>query len=165
MVVLYSILDSIAKTSFPHCSSHSASLHHCSFSGMMFTLVIGLSSCYAWRLPVHMFSDMSEVTISEASSSIAGEEFSLTCSVCVVDYLHPTPVIQWSGSGMNSSGVTLSDTFRRGCSGMRTLTFNPLSTLHGAEYTCQAVTSIPSLNMTNMTATVNENIIISVKRE
>ena len=35
-----SILDSIAKkTSCFHCFSHGASLHHCSFSRMIFTLV------------------------------------------------------------------------------------------------------------------------------
>ena len=40
MIVLYSILDSIAKkTSCFHHFSHGASLRHCSFSRMIFTLV------------------------------------------------------------------------------------------------------------------------------
>ena len=40
MIVLYSIFDSIAKkTSCFHYFSHGASLHHCSFSRMIFTLV------------------------------------------------------------------------------------------------------------------------------
>ena len=40
MIVLYSILDSIAKgTSCSHSFSHGAALHHLTFSRMIFTLV------------------------------------------------------------------------------------------------------------------------------
>ena len=72
----------------------------------------------------------------------------MTCSVLIVEHFHVNPILQWSGSGINSSGVTLSDTTHNEGSSVRTLTFSPLSTLHGAEYTCQAVTSIPSLSLT-----------------
>ena len=85
----------------------------------------------------------------------------MTCSVFIVEHFHVNPILQWirSGSDINSSGVTLSDTTHNEGSSVRTLTFSPLSTLHGAEYTCHAVSSIPSLSMTvtgsesrNMTA-------------
>ena len=114
-----------------------------------------------------MFSTISalEMTIAGNSNGTSGDWFRLKCIVFVADSLHVNPIIHWStrGSGISGSNVTGSDTIHISCSSMRTLTFTSLSTLHGAEYTCQAVSSIPTLNI--MTATVNESIIISVKSE
>ena len=88
------------------------------------------------------------MTITENTSGTAGLEFSLTCSVTAVEYLIVQATLQWSGVSVGSSGVTESDTTLSGSVSARTLTFNPLRTSHGGEYTCQAKASISSINMT-----------------
>ena len=88
------------------------------------------------------------VTITGNTSGTAGQEFSLTCSVTAVKYLIVQPTVQWSGRSVGSSGVTGSDTTLSGIISAKTLTFNPLRTSHGGEYTCQAVVSISSINVT-----------------
>ena len=65
-----------------------------------------------------------------------------------MEYLIVQPIFQWSGGSVGSSGVTESDTTLSGIVSAMTLTFNPLRTSHGGEYTCQAVVSISSINMT-----------------
>ena len=88
------------------------------------------------------------VTISGPTTGMAGEEFQLTCSVSVVEYLITEPTVQWSGGSVDSgNGVTESDTTVSGVISMRTLTFSPLHTSHGAEYTCQADINIPSISL------------------
>ena len=56
--------------------------------------------------------------------------------------------VQWSGGGVGSAGVTESATTVSGVTSTRTLTFSPLLTSHGAQYTCQATINIPSINVT-----------------
>ena len=56
--------------------------------------------------------------------------------------------VQWSGGGVGSAGVIESATTVSGATSTRTLTFSPLLTSHGAQYTCQATINIPSINVT-----------------
>ena len=91
------------------------------------------------------------MTISGATVGTAGDEFQLTCIMTVVDHLtvDATLTIQWSGGSVGlEDGVTESETSHDGVNSMRTLTFSSLHTSHGAEYTCQAEISIPSINVT-----------------
>ena len=92
---------------------------------------------------------------------MAGENFQLTCSVSVVEYLITQPTVQWSGGSVDSGdGVTESDTTVSGVTSMRNLTFSPLHTSHGAEYTCQADINIPDISLMR---TVDNNTDVMVK--
>ena len=106
-----------------------------------------LTSC---QLTYILSSDLPDpvVTISGDSDGLAGDDLSLTCTVTVVEYLTVVPTVQWSGGSVGlEDGVTESDTSDDGVNSMRTLTFSPLHTSHGAEYTCQVEISISSINV------------------
>ena len=82
------------------------------------------------------------------STSIAGQNFLLTCHVSVVEHLIVKPTVRWSGGSVGlGNGVTQSDTTYSGVMSMRNLTFSPLRTSHGARYLCQANISILSINL------------------
>ena len=76
----------------------------------------------------------------------AGDELQLTCNVTTVDNLVESALVtvQWSGGSVGSDEVTEDNTTN---SGVGTLTFNPLLTSHGAQYTCQAMINISSINV------------------
>ena len=80
--------------------------------------------------------------------STAGDEIELTCNVTVPENLTVQPTVQWSGGSVGSEGVTESATNHTGAISTRTLTFSPLLTSHGAQYTCQAEINISSINVT-----------------
>ena len=90
------------------------------------------------------------MTLSTAIG-VAGEVMELNCTVTTAEYLSESAILNvtWSGDGVGSSGVAQSEV--RSISdivSMSNLTFSPLSTSHGAEYSCQAVIDIPALNIT-----------------
>ena len=100
------------------------------------------------------------MTISGVSDGLAGDDLSLTCTVTVVEYLTVVPTVQWSGGSVGlEDGVTESETSDDGVNSMRTLTFSPLHTSHGAEYTCQAEISISSISVTK-TVTSSEHVMV-----
>ena len=83
------------------------------------------------------------VYISEPTTGVAGDEFSLTCFVTTVPHLTSSAElsIMWSGGSVDRA--TESEiTFLNGTTGVRNLTFSSLNTSHGAQYDCQAVISI-----------------------
>ena len=101
------------------------------------------------------------VTISGVSDGLAGDNLSLTCTVTVEEYLTVVPTVQWSGGSVGlEDGVTESDTSHDGVNSMRTLTFSPLHTSHGAEYTCQAEINIPSISVMK---TITRNVRVMVQ--
>ena len=88
------------------------------------------------------------VTITGPTTGVAGEGLQLTCSVSVVEYLVAEPTVQWSGGSVDSGdGVTESATATSGVTSERNVTFSSLRTSHGAQYTCQAEVSIPSISL------------------
>ena len=88
------------------------------------------------------------VTITGPTTGIAGEGLQLTCSVSVVEYLVAEPTVQWSGGSVGrGDGVIESDTATSGVMSERNMTFSPLRTSHGAQYTCQAEVSILSISL------------------
>ena len=100
-------------------------------------------------IPPHADLPAPNVTISNVTSGTAGEQLVLTCTVTVVESLIVTPTVQWSGGSVGrSTSVTESETTHSGDTSSRALTFSPLNTSHGAEYTCQAEISIPSISVT-----------------
>ena len=101
------------------------------------------------------------VTISGVSDGLAGDNLSLTCTVTVEEYLTVVPTVQWSGGSVRlEDGVTESETSHDGVNSTRTLTFSPLHTSHGAEYTCQADISIPSISVMK---TITRNVRVMVQ--
>ena len=69
--------------------------------------------------------------------------------------------VQWSGSSVGSAGVTESATTVSGATSTRNLTFSPLLTSHGAQYTCQATINVPSINVTNTGSNSTDAVIQS----
>ena len=104
------------------------------------------------------------VTTSSYGSTIAGSVYSLVCMVKVVDRLVVVPDVVWRKGGgvlVNGTNTTLTRTVSGGNSTLN-LTFNPLLTSHGGQYTCDATISVPqlSLNITNSSA-----VTVSVQSE
>ena len=95
-----------------------------------------------------------EVSISGAMVEMTREKFELMCTMTVVDHLigNATRTLQWSGGRVGSANVTESDTTTSGVTSTRKLTFDPLSTSHGTEYTCQAEISILPINVSRTTS-------------
>ena len=104
------------------------------------------------------------VIVSANTTMTAGDELQLICTVTTVDYLVASAVltVQWSGGSVGESEVTESITNTNGVTSMRTLTFNPLLTSHGAQYTCTVIIDISSINVmvTNSNST---NIMVQSK--
>ena len=86
------------------------------------------------------------MTISNDTMGTAGDELQLICTVTTVDNLVESALVtvQWSGGSVGSDEVTEDSTTN---SEVSTLTFNHLLTSHGAQYTCQAMINIPSINV------------------
>ena len=101
--------------------------------------------------------------MSGVTRGTAGEELLLTCTVTVVEYLTVHPTVWWSGGSVGRSGsVTESETTHSGVTSVRMLTFHPLNTSHGAEYTCQAEITIPSISVTK-TSSESRAVIVQSK--
>ena len=63
----------------------------------------------------------------------------LTCTVRVIDHLISVPSVEWSGGSVGRrDGVIEGNTTHNGVITVKTLTFSPLHTSHGALYTCTA---------------------------
>ena len=85
------------------------------------------------------------VTISPPEIPVAGEFFSLTCTVTLAegDSLIGDPVVQWLGP---DGGSIISDTQHLMTNDstktyVSTLEFTPVQTSHGGLYTCQATST------------------------
>ena len=87
------------------------------------------------------------MAITGSTAGVAGGSLLLRRSVSVVEYLVAEPTLQWSGCSVGSGDVTESDTATSGVRSERNVTFSPLHTSHGAQYTCQAEVNISSLSM------------------
>ena len=92
------------------------------------------------------------MNISGATVGAAGERFEFICTMTIVEHLIANTIrtVTWSGGSVGSgASVTESETTHSGVTSTRTLTFSPLNTSHGANYTCQAEISIPSISVTS----------------
>ena len=101
------------------------------------------------------------VTTSSYGNSIAGSVYSLVCTVKVDDRLVAVPDVVWMKDGgvlVNGTNTTLTRTVNSTLN----LTFNPLLTSHGGQYTCVGTISVPqlSLSITNSSA-----VTVSVQSE
>ena len=90
------------------------------------------------------------ITVSYFGASIAGSVYSLVCTVKVVDGLVVVPDVVWMKDGrvlVNGTNTTLTRTVSGGNSTLN-LTFNPLLTSHGGQYSCQATEQVLNLSTT-----------------
>eukprot|EP00731_Ephydatia_muelleri_P018727 Em0011g767a len=102
------------------------------------------------------------VTTSSYGSTIAGSVYSLVCMVKVVDGLVVVPDVMWMKDGgvlVNGTNTTLTRTVLGGNSNLN-LTFNPLLTSHGGQYTCVAAISVPQLSLS---VTNSSTVTVSVQ--
>ena len=128
--------------------------------GMRYDYTVAMGT-YSISLPPDLPDPV--VTISGPTNGTAGEEVQLTCSVSVVEYLTVQPTVEWSGGSVDrGNGVTESDTTHSGVMSMKTLTFSPLLTSHGAKYTCQADINIPSISLMK-TASNSRDVMVESK--
>ena len=96
---------------------------------------------YVYLVPYVFLLEPFNVTIIDSGISTAGQMYTLTCNVDVPG----TSSIQWQYS--NGSNVTTGDGITVS---VGVLTFNPLRTSHGREYTCQAMAEMTSVIRTAM---------------
>ena len=87
------------------------------------------------------------VQFTPSTFAVAGEPYSLTCTVQVVQYLAASPVVTWlapDGSSLgNVNGITMREAVEN--SNITTLRFtvDRLTESHTGNYTCRACISIP----------------------
>ena len=84
------------------------------------------------------------VTIVDSGVPTSGETYNLTCTV----EANVPPAVQWlySSNGTavtNGSGITVGTQRTTNSTTILTLSFNPLHTSHGGQYTCQSTTDTP----------------------
>ena len=99
------------------------------------------------------------VMVTSKGDPTAGNTYTLVCQVSVVEGLVVNPVVEWLDSnGTAVSGVNLSvgEPNIEGSVATRNLTFSPLHTSHGGNYTCRASISVSrillsSSNLTRIT--------------
>ena len=77
------------------------------------------------------------VNITTSGSPVAGQMYTLICNGTLVGNTSLTPVVTWR----NSTGVVTNGNDITVSNGI--LTFNPLHTSHGGQYTCQSTLSSP----------------------
>ena len=153
--VTHSILDSIAKkTSCFHNFSHGASLHHCSFSRMIFTLVY--YSCD--HKNVFFFVESAPISIISPPSLIAGSTVNLTCSIhvpyVVYRFIDELPEFEWHIPGDAVVRNTFTYMIEETCLNCNEdiyasdITLSEITTSQAGEYTCRA-----SLDGSNTTST------------
>ena len=93
----------------------------------------------SWLLPPVSIHD---VTITPLSTPlVAGQSYTLYCNGTVLGNTSLTPVVTWN----NSNGVITSGNDITVSNGI--LTFNPLHTSHGGQYTCQSALNYPVISI------------------
>ena len=120
------------------------------------------STCY-----LHAALLASEVTIHGTGNTTAGEMFTLSCTATAVENLIVVPILQWeySNGSVVDGGPTfaLSAMITSGNTTTRNLTFNPLQTSHGGEYTCRVIINIPSISISGLSSSQSSEVVVQSK--
>ena len=85
-----------------------------------------------------------EITTS-GGDTVAGEQYTLTCTVTVPDGLTGTPTVEWTGDE-GKTRVTEGRADTSGSVTTLTLTFNPLQDSQDGDYTCSATLPVPEMD-------------------
>lgn len=107
------------------------------------------------------------ITISSSGNLIAGENYTLSCTVTVIDGLVDDALVttSWTdreGNLLQSDSVQIASV-----NTTLTLDFFPLVLLHGGQYTCNASVTIPAITSTKRNSepydiTIQSNDTLSV---
>ena len=88
-----------------------------------------------------LFSAFS-IRIIPSGTQTAGEMYTLTCSITVIEQVVDTLTAHWSGPGVHTDGVTATNLSISTLESFSTftldLTFTPLRQSHDGDYTCTA---------------------------
>ena len=107
------------------------------------------------------------MAIHSTGNSTAGEVYTLSCTASVVENLVVVPTVQWeysNGSAVEGGSTsTLSDMVTSGNATTHNLTFSPLRTSHGGEYTCRAIINIPSISISGLNKSQSIGVVIQSK--
>ena len=105
------------------------------------------------------------VYISEPTTGVAGDEFSLTCFVTTVPHLTSSTElsIMWSGGSVDKAMVG-ETTSMSGNTFLKNLTFNSLNTSYGDEYICNADINIAH-NMISKTGRHKRDLVVQSKKQ
>ena len=94
--------------------------------------------------------------ISGLTRGVAGEQLQLTCTVTTIEHLAPSAAVTVEWSGLTDTAVREGITSAMDTTTtMRTLTFEPLKTSHGAQYNCLASINIPPISVTSNSNSTN----------
>lgn len=93
------------------------------------------------------------VNITTNGDSIAGANYSLQCSVSVVDYLVVQPDVELVAPNGGTVASQMNMT-------VLTHTLSPLTTSDGGEYTCMATLIIPDAGITNLQNSATKTITV-----
>ena len=108
-----------------------------------------------------------EVAIHSTGNTTAGEMYTLSCTATVVENLVVVPTIQWeysNGSAVEGGSTsTLSAMVTSVNTTTHNLTFSPLRTSHGGEYTCRAIINIPSVSISGLNRSQPFGVVIQSK--
>ena len=92
------------------------------------------------------------VLVRAQGTARTGEMYQLTCTVTKHNSIMNTPVISWLVSGeliaSNGSGITLSPTVSNDTTSVSVIQFDPLTVMHGGEYSCQAIVGVTNVSYT-----------------
>ena len=105
--------------------------------------------------------------INSTGNTTAGEMYTLSCTATVVEDLVVVPILQWeysNGSAVDG-GPTLTLSTRATSANTTTynLTFSPLQTSHGGEYTCRAIISISSISISSLNGSQFSGVVVESK--
>ena len=106
-----------------------------------------------------------EVIISGLTRGVAGEELQLTCAVTTIEHLALSAevTVKWTGPGLADTAVREDDASAMDTTTtMKTLTFKPLKTSHGAQYNCSASINIPPISVVKDNSN-NTNVLVQSK--
>ncbi len=129
----------------------------CMDTGISGLYLICFLSSSSPTVPVPAFNLTTEVS----GVPTAGQTYSLTCNVTeIIDGLTGSPAVEWLSSpvAVMDLGADVS-----GTSASQRITFNPLLTSHGREYTCRATLDSPAVEGGNITATDTQTVIVESK--
>ena len=107
------------------------------------------------------------VAINSTGNTTAGEMYTLSCTATVVGNLVVVPHVQWeySNGSVVDGGPTLTLSTMATSANTTTcyLTFSPLQTSHGGEYTCRAIISIPSISNSSLNESQFSGVVVQSK--
>ena len=90
-------------------------------------------------------------SVSSVNPSVAGYNYSLTCTVTLIEGMLGTPNVWWTNSNgqvVESSGdIVLHDSVTVGLATNLTLYFDPIRVTDGGTYNCLASISSPALTI------------------